>query len=379
MSYALHDLFSHHLDRAEGPIPFDKAELPTHGGVYALTGLDNNIIQLAAGEQLRRLLTCRLYPPNDPQKRPRADLLAVTERVWWEPSFSQFETALKYHEIARRIYPKQYRKMCAFAPAWFAVVNLQDRFPRWLTSSDPFCGRSACVGPFNTRGRCDTFVKHLEDLFSLCRYHHVLEQSPDGEACAYFEMGRCPAPCDGTIPFDQYRQMLSDSVAFVLGGAREHAESLEEGMRAAADAQRFELANRLKQEHACAEQLQDMMSRRHKNVAEFQYLTVQRGGGRTRFKAFFVNRGEISASDTVHAKALAETVPLWLERLRNLPEPRLDDPTAAVERIWLACHFLSKQSRLPGVWLHRDQLSDATTFTARIKQAFAPQRKAGPK
>ena len=59
-------------------------------------------------------------------------------------------------------------------------------------------------------------IQLVEDSFDLCRYYNILVESPNTKACAYKEMGKCPAPCDGTIPMSQYHQMIEQSVTAIV-------------------------------------------------------------------------------------------------------------------------------------------------------------------
>jgi len=377
-SMNLEQLFSQNLSRSADERPFDTQQLPSCGGVYAFADASGAIIQLSSAENLRRAVAFRLYPPADPTKRPRTDLLEITSRVWWKPTRSQFETFLEFHEIAYRLYAGRHRKMCAFGPSWFAGITLNDRFPRWLAANDPFASESACVGPFATRRKCEEFVKQIEDLFSLCRYHDILEQTPRGEACAYFEMQRCPAPCNGTIPFDQYREALAGSVDFVLGAKDPLRSRLRRQMKAASDDLDFERANRAKQDLDTAEALATLLARMHRRIGDFRYLIVQRAGGRTHVNAFVVNQGDIQQTEPAKLKELEDVAPRWLERVGQAAAPARADATFAAERIWLVSHFLQKRDRTPGLYIHHSELPDALKLADLIRRTFSPNVKTGP-
>ena len=374
----LEQLFPQNLTHSADERPFDTQQLPAHGGVYAFADTSGAIVQLSSAENLRRAVAFRLYPSDGSAKRPRTDLLAITNRVWWKPTHSQFETFLEFHEIARCLYPGRHRKMCAFGPSWFAGINLNDQFPRWLAGHDPFAGESACVGPFATRRKCEEFVKQIEDLFSLCRYHNILEQTPRGEACAYFEMQRCPAPCDGTIPFDQCREALARSVDFVLGAKEPLRLRLRRRMKAASDDLDFERANRDKQDLDTAEALATLLAHKHRQVGNFRYLIIQRAGGRTKVKAFVVSQGDIRPTEPAKLKELERVAPQWLARAGQAAGPARVDSAFAAERIWLISHFLQKRDRTPGLYIHHSELPDALGLADLIRRTFSPKVKTGP-
>lgn len=378
MSTSLSTLLPCQLKRGAEAVSFEKTDLPTHGGVYALCGAGDELIQLAGAENLRRVVAARLTNPSDEEHKTRPDVLSVTYSIRWVPTYSQFETSLRFHEVARVLYPATYRKLCAFGPCYFAVIDLQERFPRWQLSTDPFAGRSACVGPFARKNQCEQVVAWLEDLFSLCRYHHILEQTPNGLACAYFEMGRCPAPCDGTLPFEQYREMLESSVGFVGDRGSTFTKHSAQAMRDASTERAFEQASRHKQDLELAERLRRQLDKAFTCCADLRYLGIQRAGGRSKVKAFFFDRGHIEISEPVHLKKLDTAVSDWVMRMHESKVPADADRQLARERVWLVSHFVSKGERAGGLWIHQSRVGDSAQLASQIADRFAVQRKSAP-
>jgi excinuclease UvrABC nuclease subunit len=136
--------------------------------------------------------------------------------------------------------------------AWFIHCDGERPFPQWLKTSQPGqastspTGRQGvCVGPFADKHAAHRFIEILEDAFDLCRYHHILVQAPHGSACAYKEMGRCPAPCDGSIAMSQYLEQIRDSIAFARSPDAGR-QLWEQRMRSASAAMDFETAQRCK-------------------------------------------------------------------------------------------------------------------------------------
>ena len=207
----LDSLFEHRTDVCDTDPDWVNA-LPGGGGVYALTDAEGRLVLLASSESVRRAVGYRLSPPPEASKK-RADLKAVVRRIYWRRTCSPFETAFEFHRVARALMPKTYLEACAFGPAWLVHVNLSDRLPQFVpVKLLPESGNA--LGPFPTRAAAERFIETLQDLFDLCRYYHILQQAPHGQACAYFEMGKCPAPCDGSIPLERYREMVAEAEAF---------------------------------------------------------------------------------------------------------------------------------------------------------------------
>lgn len=369
---SLDALFSDHYELPAGGLQVDWKNLPAHGGVYAFTDEHGRPVQIAGGQNLRRAVSFRLSPPKEDSKR--ADLRAVTRRVWWQPTYSQFETALTYYNIIRQLEPARYRKLLAFGPVWFATARVEDRLPRWVVSDTALSPVAVEIGPFAAKKLCVEYVELLEDLFNLCRYDHVLQQAPDGEACAYFEMGRCPAPCDGSISLDEYRRQVRASADFATGADGGHLRRMREEMESASGALDFERAARARDALERAEKTLTRCKRITRTPQDFRCLVIQRAGGRTKVKPFFVDRGVIEPGQVVLIKKLDEHVGGWVERMQPAGCVPIDDPVACSERIWLVCHFLNKGDNTPGMYVMADDSLDAGTLADRIREKFAVKR-----
>jgi len=359
----------------------DLSSLPGRGGVYALVDAEGRLIQLAGTEGLRRAIAFRLAPPDGAQKRKRADLRAVTRRIFWQPTFSPFETSLQFHRISRRLAPKQYRTMCAFGPAWFVHVNPDEPFARFVATTEVSSGPGVVIGPFPTRASCTRFIEILQDVFELCRHHAILMQAPHGTPCAYFEMGRCPAPCSGRITPAQYHQKVLEAVRFAAGERENYLRRWRDRMRQASADLQFEQAAAYKQKIERAAKVTAGLYRFARDIRRFCYLIVQRGPGRTHVKPFFVRQGWIESGQSVAFKQLPQVAPAWLARMSAPPPPTETlDATIRTEQIWLVAHYLFKQEKAPGLFLHRSELPDADGLTSLILRTFGPRprKPAGP-
>ena len=406
--------------------------LPGVGGVYLLTDADDRIIQLASAGNLRRALHVRLAPPADGEAqaagapaRKRADLRQIVRKIRWRTAHSAFEISYEYWRLARALLPDNYLKQVAFGPAWFVHVDPSANIPRFVVGKVLRSPPGVDLGPFFTNADATRFVQVLEDGFDLCRYYHILEQAPRGTACAYFDMGKCPGPCDGSIPMARYREMIADALAFAAGGRGPAYERCETGMREAAARQAYEEAGKFKQR---LERLREIEHKSFVQVApveRFNYLIVQRGGGRTRVRPFFVHGGAITPGETASLKKLETVAGQWIEatwaasghadRFSNgkhgptgwtmppgsaseaMAEPADEantgiprepsphpftlplslDRQAASEQIWLVSHFLGRKDP-PGLFIRADRLLPADDLSRVIRERFTRPEPAPP-
>jgi excinuclease UvrABC nuclease subunit len=229
------------------------------------------------------------------------------------------------------------------------------------------------LGPFFTHSDATRFVQVLEDGFDLCRYPQILEQSPHGKACAYFDMGRCPAPCDGTLPMSRYRESVEEAVRFAIADREGVYGRCEAAMREAASRQSYEQAGRIKQRLARLREIEHKAFAHVGPIEQFNWLIVQRGGGRTKVRPFFVQAGMITPGQTVSLRELDKAVAKWLEspirESRTTACQGLDELQSRSEQIWLVSHYLGK-SKTPGLFLHANRLPSCADLAARIRECF---------
>lgn len=364
--------------------------LPGGGGVYLLTDEKDRIIQLASAGDMRRALRNRLLEPPPaasedqpvPAARRRLQLGRIVSKIRWQPAHSMFEITLTYYRIARELMPKDYLDNVAFGPAWFVHVDPEAEIPRFVASKRLAAPPGIDLGPFATQADANRFVDLLEDAFDLCRYYHILEQVPHGQPCAYFEMGRCPAPCNATVPMSNYREMIGSALAFALGERSDVFANWENQMQQASAALEFERAGAIRQRLERARSIDHAAFARAGDLRAFRYLIVQRGPGRTRVKPFFVRGGWIQAGETVRLKELEHSIPTWLAKMG---QPAVLPPGSAIsddkvrrlltEQIWLVSHFLFKRDP-PGLFFRDRELEDPAGLAHRIHDRFAPAPRA---
>src|SRR5262249_38085710 len=162
-------------------------------------------------------------------------------------------------------------------------------FPRYVKTID-LAKRGTYLGPLEDKHAAARLIELAEDAFDLCRYYNVLVESPHGRACAYKEMGKCPAPCDGSISMDQYRHLIEWS-AQTLADPRNFIADQKSRMQAAATELRFETAGKIK---AFVDELSELGKGQFRHVRpleDFRWLSLQRGPRDGQAKVFLITPG----------------------------------------------------------------------------------------
>jgi len=197
---------------------------------------------LGVAANLRATVQSKLFEDvEDPLDKKRVKLTGVARSVAWLRTVNEFERYLYYWQLARDLYPKTYRKLLPFAGCWFITVDPNITYPRFEAKKSLDSDRAHIFGPLLRRKDAEHLIRLLEDGFDLCRYYDVLLQTPNGQACAYFDMGRCPAPCDGSVPISTYSASINAALAFMKRDT-DGLAPIDRRMKDAAASTNFELA-----------------------------------------------------------------------------------------------------------------------------------------
>jgi excinuclease UvrABC nuclease subunit len=291
-------LFSQHLD-------FDPAAdfsaflsiAPARWAVYLLTDADDRPVQLLCVKNLRASLQRRLGEA-EPQQGPtrKIDYRQVVRRVHWRRVDSAFEADWHYLQAARALFPQSYRGMLGMQPAWFLHINPAAKFPRYVRTNDLADRPGLLLGPLQDKHAAQRLIEAVEDAFDLCRYFHILAQAPDASACAYKDMGKCPAPCDGSISLPQYHNLIDWSLRTLADPAPEIAQQ-QQRMADASAAQHYEIAAKIRAFIEALTKFSRPPWNHVRPLEQFQFVSLQRGPHARTAKAFWINGGAIEERD----------------------------------------------------------------------------------
>ena len=276
-------------------VPLDVAlkAVPAKWCVYLMSDEADRPVQLLCVRNLRASLKRRLGEGEQDGPSKRVDYRALVRRVRWKRVDNPLESDLAYLDVARIVYPKTYKKIVTLRPAWWVHVDPDADFPRWRVADDALPGCGVCFGPIAEKGQAQRLVEKLEDAFDLCRYHNVLVQAPAGQPCAYKDMGKCPAPCDGSVSMQQYRTLIDWSLRTLADPVHE-IDQQNDRMRDAAGEMRFELAGKIK---AFIEQIKALTGGDYRFVrpaGRFAFVSVQQGPAKGKVKLSHVGLGGVT-------------------------------------------------------------------------------------
>ncbi len=362
--------------------PTDLTILPSDRGVAVFCDAQDRVLAIAVSADVRRLARRRLAPPSEPREQAPSrspDWRSLTRAIHARACGSQFEADVEWLRLAQRLLPHAAAAAADRWQGWFVHVDPDATHP-WFTKTrhpgTPPSGRAgAYLGPLPDKHAAGRFIDAVNAVFDLCRYRHILVQTPDANACAYKEMHRCPAPCDGSIAMDAYREQVRCAIAFASHPPEQWIDAQQQEMDACAASQDFERAALIKRQIDDARAITGSKYAWLTAPGAFSFVAVQQSTETERARIFLLHGGSIQQIADVAIKIEPADAKRTCQLLRDTAKYRTDLATLAQpehEMLGLMCYHLFLPARKQrGAWA---RLTDVTPERLRALIEHAHHR-----
>jgi DNA polymerase III subunit epsilon len=324
----------------------DVSHLPHEPGVYLFRDKRGRVLYVGKSVSLRS--RARSHFASADGELP--EWTGHAESVDYQVTASELGALVLENRLIKRERPPGNRALKRDDRFAYLRCRLDIAFPILEVSSEPAPGHAVNVGPLRGRRATDELAEQINSLFQLRHCGRKLRIRP--WASAYGQMGRCLSPCLGDLDPTAYRRRLDEALGLFTGpgegGARLLAH-VEDQMRTAADAQRYERAAWLRRRH---ERLEDLLGRLggvlRATHARTRLVLAPHPHGKHRWDALWLVAGRVAdwgalpARDELRARTYAA--------LATAPEGRIGDPSSGafvppgevdevrIVAAWLAAH-----------------------------------------
>ena len=233
---------------------------PDVPGVYLFRSPQGTVVYVGKARSLRRRVLDHLRARIEKD----GSILAQSSSVEFVPTASEREALLLEASLIKQYQPPLNTLLKDDRTFPYLALTMGEEHPRLLFVRRPRRGSGTLLfGPYVSAREARGVQKLLTDTFQLRRCIRLPR-----EACLYYHLGVCSAPCIGAISNEEYRHRAELSAQILRGHGAEMKPILEEQMRAAARAQEYERAGHLRD---ALEGLGALLDRQH---------VIGRGSGR---------------------------------------------------------------------------------------------------
>jgi excinuclease ABC subunit C len=237
------------LERVADPASYrpQAGEIPTQPGVYKFRDARGRVIYVGKAKNLRARLSSYFQDLGNLHSRTAAMVTSAAGVEWTVVNTEVEALQLEYSWIKEfdPRYNVKYRDDKSYP--WLAVT-VGEEFPRVMVGRGAKKKGTRYFGPYSHAWAIRETVDQLLRVFPMrsCSNGVFKRSGQIGRPCLLGYIGKCSAPCVGTISADEHREIVDDFCDFMAGHTNAFVKRIRTEMYAASDGLDFERAARLR-------------------------------------------------------------------------------------------------------------------------------------
>ncbi len=230
--------------------------LPTQPGVYLYKNAEGEVIYVGKAKNLRSRVRSYLLEASQANAKT-GSLMREAVDLDYILVANEYEALALENNLIKQRKPRFNILLRDDKTYPYVKLTLADRFPKVFVTRRLRKDGAAYFGPYFPGNLAYRVVDLIHRSFllpsckvDLSRYHP--------RACLQYYIHRCLGPCvEGLVAPEAYKEAVRDAQLFLEGRHAELERTLEKRMMAAAEAEQFEAAARLRDQLSTVRQLQE--------------------------------------------------------------------------------------------------------------------------
>jgi excinuclease ABC subunit C len=279
--------------------------LPDEPGVYLMRDRQGHVIYVGKARQLR--VRVRQYF-NGHDTRAFVPLLSkIVGDIETVVTANTKEALLLENTLIKEHRPRFNVKLRDDSSYLVIRLDATQRWPRLelvrQMQQDRRKGGVEHYGPYHSASSARATLRVVNRHFQLrtCT-DYVLERRT--RPCLQHQIGRCPAPCAYEVDASAYAAQVMDVGLFLSGRHRELVDGLRARMQVAAEAERFEVAARLRDQLAAIETTLTAQQVVGATAFDQDVIGMYREGGQVELVVLHVRQGKLLGTESCSATGL---------------------------------------------------------------------------
>lgn len=217
-------------------------KLPKEPGVYIMRDKNDGILYVGKAVNLHNRV--RSYFRANIGRGPAIDqMVSLIARFEYIVTDSELEALVLENNLIKEHSPKYNTLLKDDKTYPYIKVTVGEEYPRILFSRTMKKDRSRYFGPYSSAAAVKDTIELLNKLYQLRTCNRNLPRDIGVDRpCLNYHIKQCLAPCQGYVSREEYREQVNGALEFLNGNYHMILKSLEEKMKAAAEALEFEEA-----------------------------------------------------------------------------------------------------------------------------------------
>jgi DNA polymerase III subunit epsilon len=179
--------------------------LPHAPGVYLFRDDHDRVLYIGTSRDLRTRV--RSYFTASETRSRMGEMVGLAESVTGIECATALEAEVRELRLIAEHKPK-YNRRSRFPEKVHYLKLTREAWPRLSLVRRVLDDDADYLGPFASKRTAEKSLAALHDTFPLRQCSQHLARRPSGSACVLAEMGRCLAPCDGSVDLATYAAVV---------------------------------------------------------------------------------------------------------------------------------------------------------------------------
>lgn len=281
-------------------------KLPNKPGVYIMR--DEKDVILYVGKAVNLHNRVRSYFRSNIGRGPAIDkMVSLIARFEYIVTDSELEALVLENNLIKEYSPKYNTLLKDDKTYPYIKVTLGEDYPRILFSRTMKKDKSRYFGPFSSAAAVKDTIELLNKIFSLRTCNRNLPRDMGLERpCLNYHIKQCPAPCQGYISREEYREKIAAALEFLNGNQGPIQKELEAKMKEAAENMEFEEAARYRDLLESIRQVTQKQKITGGIGEDKDILALYQDEGEAVVQVFFVRNGKLIGREHYYMTNVSE-------------------------------------------------------------------------
>ncbi len=216
--------------------------LPRSPGVYIMENSEGKVIYVGKSRALRNRVSQYFHGSHDPKTTRMAGSVRDFRYITCD---TEFEALILENNLIKQYAPK-YNILLKDAKSYPYIKVTKEDYPR-ITMTRRRTDDGIFYGPYSSTATISNIIKTIERTIGIpsCKRKFPRDIGK-ARPCVYRQLGRCCGVCAGDVTKEDYNALIDCAKEMLKGNTAKVTKQLTERMMAAAEAERFEEAARLR-------------------------------------------------------------------------------------------------------------------------------------
>ena len=289
------------------PASYRPSNIPDEPGVYRFFNEANQVIYVGKARSLKNRLNS-YFQKNLGEKTMR--MVNAANRVDWTVVRTEVEalqlefTWIKEFDPAFNV---QFKDDKSYP---YLAITIDEEFPRIFITRRSKRKGVVYFGPFAHAWALRATFDVLLKLFPVrsCSNTNFERARRVNRPCLLGDIGKCAAPCVQRVSSTEHKEIANHLIEFMSNGSADITEELRKEMQAAADAEEFEKAGKLRDQLAALERASESTEAAISDSINSDFVAIHQDITHAAASIFRVRQGRVIGSKS------------WVIDLANIPE-----------------------------------------------------------